>query len=84
MTITITDPLLIEQLKAAGNDVVFADVNGDVIAKFDTEPLFAPPPEMMGRMLTEEQLAANRAEGPGVPLRKALAELKERMACTKS
>jgi hypothetical protein len=82
MAITITDPKLIEQLRAAGEEVVFTDADGKVIAQFGKEYPFAPPPEMLDRMMTEEQLAASRAKGPGRPAREVMAEMWKRLECT--
>lgn len=84
MAITITDPALIAQLKAAGDSVVFTDAHGVEIARFSQEFPFAPPIEMMERCMTEEQLAASRAKGPGRPFKEVLAEMRARRACTKS
>ncbi len=83
MAITITDPKLIEQIKAAGEDVVFTDGDGIVIARFGKQFPFAPTAEQMERCMTVEQLAASRAKGPGRPFRELLDEMHAKRACAK-
>jgi hypothetical protein len=83
-TVTITDPVLIEQLKAAKDAVEFRDAAGTPIAMFKNHDYYEKIVESIAPCMTEEQLAANRAKGPGRPLREVLAEMKARRDCTKS
>lgn len=76
MSITITDPVLIAQLRAAGS-VELKDPDGNVIGQFATEvfgqlpPGFEPP-------FTPEQRAAMRKERTGRPLADIIRDLEAR------
>jgi hypothetical protein len=75
MSITITDPVLLDQLAASG-EVEFKDQSGRTISKFVPEWPGKLPPGVKSPS-TEEQLAELRKQRTGRPLADILGDLGE-------
>ncbi|MBY0513100.1 MAG: hypothetical protein K2P78_04215 [Gemmataceae bacterium] len=78
MSITITDPALLAQLRQAGGIVTeLKDPEGNVLGAFVVEAVGVPPPGFQSPF-TEEQRAAMMKERSGRPLKDILRDLEAR------
>jgi hypothetical protein len=77
MSITITDPALLAQLRQAGATVELKDPDGNVLGTFAVEGLGKLPPGVKSPF-TDEQRAAMRKERSGRPLKDILRDLEAR------
>jgi hypothetical protein len=73
MSITITDPVLLAQLRAAGS-VEFKDPDGNVLGVFAADGLGRLPPGVESPF-TDEERAEMRKERTGRPLADILRDL---------
>ena len=74
MSITITDPGLLAQLRQAGHTVELKDPDGNVLGLFAIEGLGRLPPGVTSPF-TDEQRAEMRKERTGRPLKDILRDL---------
>ena len=74
-TITLTDPALVEQLRAAGI-VEFRDPDGRVLGNFTVVDFGALPPGVVSPF-TDEELAERRKVRTGRPLADILKDLEK-------
>lgn len=77
MSITITDPALLAQLRQASGMVDFTDPTGKVIGRFTAEAQEKLPPGFK-IPFTDEQLAEFSKQRTGRPIGEVLKELKEK------
>jgi hypothetical protein len=77
MSITITDPNLIAQLRQAGAIVELKDPDGNFLGSFHMEGLGKLPPGVKSPF-TDEERAAMRKERTGRPLKDILRDLEAR------
>jgi hypothetical protein len=76
MSITINDPVLLAQLRAATGSIELRGPNGDYLGAFRTS--FAKPPAGYVPPITDEELAERRTETTGRPLADILKDLRAR------
>lgn len=77
MSITITDPVLIAQLRAAGS-VELKDPDGNVIGQFATEVFGQLPPGFEPPFTREEMEERRRKNRTGRPLADIIRDLEAR------
>jgi len=77
MSITITDPALLAQLRQAGDLVELKDPDGNVLGTFAVEGRGQLPPGVKSPF-TDEQRAEMRKERTGRPLKDILRDLPAR------
>jgi hypothetical protein len=77
MSITITDPNLLAQLRQAGDVVELKDPDGNVLGRFSVEGLGKLPPGVKSPF-TDEERAEMRKERTGRPLKDILRDLEAR------
>lgn len=77
MSITITDPNLLAQLRQAGDVVELKDPDGKVLGRFSVEGLGKLPPGVKSPF-TDEERAEMRKERTGRPLKDILGDLESR------
>ena len=74
MSITITDPALLAQLRQAGATTELKDPDGNVLGRFAVEGRGKLPPGVESPF-TDEQRAETRKERTGRPLKDILRDL---------
>ena len=74
MTITITDPALLAQLRAVTGAVELRDPDGNLLVEANAENLCRLPPGVKSPF-TDEELAARRGDRTGRPLGDILRDL---------
>ena len=77
MSITITDPVLLAQLRAAGS-VEFHDPDGNVLGVFAADGLGRLPPGVTSPFTREEMEERRRTHRTGRPLADILRDLEAR------
>ena len=77
MSITITDPELLAQLRRAGGIVELKDPDGNVLGTFAVEGLGKLPPGVTSPF-TEEEMAERRRQRTGRPLKDIIRDLEAR------
>lgn len=77
MSITITDPGLLAQLRQAAAVIELKDPDGNVLGTFAGEGLGKLPPGVKSPF-TEEEMAERRKQRTGRPLKDILADLRAR------
>ena len=77
VSITITDPALLAQLRQAADVVELKDPDGDVLGKFSAEGLGTLPPGVKSPF-TPEQMDERRKQRSGRPLKDILRDLEAR------
>ena len=77
MSITITDPGLVAQLRQAGNAVELKDADGNVLGQFSGEDLCQLPPGVQSPF-TDEERVEMRKQRTGRPLKDILRDLEGR------
>ena len=78
MSITITDPNLIAQLRQAGDVVELKDPDGNVLGRFSVEGLGKLPPGVKSPFTREEMEERRRKHRIGRPLKDILRDLEAR------
>jgi hypothetical protein len=77
MSIVITDPALLAQLRQAADLVELKDPEGNVLGRFSAEGLGKLPPGVKSPF-TDEERAEMRKERSGRPLKDILRDLESR------
>ncbi|QJW96753.1 hypothetical protein [Frigoriglobus tundricola] len=72
MSITITDPALLAQLRQAGHTVELKDPEGNVLGTFAVEGLGKLPPGVKSPFTREEMEERRRTQRSGRPLKDIL------------
>lgn len=78
MSITITDPALIAQLRQAGSTVELKDPEGNVLGTFAVEGLGKLPPGVKSPFTREEMEERRQKHRSGRPLKDILRDLEAR------
>lgn len=77
MSITITDPALINALRHAADCIELRDADGEILGTFSAANLFKPPPGFKSPF-TEEEMIERRKDRTGRPLADILRDLEAR------
>jgi len=77
MSITITDPALLAQLRQAADLIELKDPDGNVLGRFSAEGLGKLPPGVKSPF-TPEEMAERRKQRTGRPLQDILRDLEAR------
>lgn len=77
MSITITDPGLLAQLRQAADSIELRDPNGNIIGTFTTGECGVLPPGVESPF-TEAELAELKKQKSGRPLADILSDLRQR------
>jgi hypothetical protein len=75
MSITITDPNLLAQLRQAGDVVELKDPDGKVLGRFNAEGRGKLPPGVVSPFTREEMEERRRTQRSGRPLKDILRDL---------
>jgi hypothetical protein len=78
MSITITDPALIAQLRQAGGSVELTDPEGNVLGTFAVDGLGKLPPGVKSPFTREEMEERRQKHRSGRPLKDILRDLEAR------
>jgi hypothetical protein len=78
MSIIITDPTLIAQLRQAGDVVELKDPDGEVLGRFSVEGLGKLSPGVKSPFTSEEMEERRRKHRSGRPLKDILRDLESR------
>jgi hypothetical protein len=78
MSITITDPALLAQLRQAGSLIEFKDPEGNVLGTFAVEGLGKLPPGVKSPFTMEEMEKRRQNHRSGQPLKDILRDLESR------